>query len=121
MTCKLLCETSSHKARNDFIRTIHHTMHDNVYHMPPPAPASAAAAVTSQVMSAVSRQQQQQQQPRHDRQPTASSSAPATSGLLLLATGRNIGGFLTEYMLWECSVRFREIAEIASVNFARTN
>jgi len=85
-------------------------MHDNVYHMPPPAPASAAAAVTSQVMSAVSRQQQQQQ-PRHDRQPTASSSAPATSGLLLSVTGRNIGGFLAQNTQWECSVRFREIAE----------
>jgi len=74
---------SSHKARNDFIRTIHHTMHDNVYHMPPPPPASAAAAVTSQVMSAVSRQQQQ----RHDREPSASSSAAA------FASGELLAGF----------------------------
>jgi len=78
-----LCKTSSHKARNDFIRTIHHTMHDNVYHMPPPPPASAAAAVTSQVMSAVSRQQQQQQPQRHDREPSVPlSGAASTSGKL---------------------------------------
>jgi len=87
---------SSHKARNDFIRTIHHTMHDNVYHMPPPPPASAAAAVTSQVMSAVNRQQQQQQQQRLDREPAnvASSSASAAA-----ASGR-LAGTVRAFSTW---------------------